>query len=30
MTELIKETKTWRVNDEEAAVEMIGHLCLGM
>ena len=23
MTELIKETKTWRVNDEEAAVEMI-------
>ena len=23
MTELIKETKTWRVDDEETAVEMI-------
>lgn len=23
MIELIKETKTWRVNDEEAAIEMI-------
>ena len=22
MIELIKETKTWRVNDEEAAIEM--------